>query len=181
MATKGKATFKHNRKANCVTLEAVLVRSDGAIQVRAVVPYEKAKAFFAALQREEKAVVMGGCGGSAHKASQALAARAAVGLVQDAADFAADKFATVLSGWNPLSSAYNAARKTRDFTTRFSPSHIAMRYAASKLRRKKRGGAAQAAEKEGEGGGGGGGGDDGEGDEGTDESKEGAEAPEGQA
>jgi hypothetical protein len=181
MATKGKATFKHNRKANCITLEAVLVRSDGAIQVRAVVPYEKAKAFFASLERDEKVAVMGGCGGNPHRASQALAARAAVGLVQDAADFAADRFAAVLEGWNPLKSAYGAAKKARDFTTKYSPSHYAARALRNKLRRKKGGSGAPKGGAPKGGGGDGGGGDEGEGDDQQDdqEQQEGAEAPEG--
>jgi uncharacterized membrane protein YgcG len=155
-------------------MEAVLVRSDGAIQVRAVIPYEKARAFFANLEKGEKAVMMGGCGGSANKAAQVLAARAAVGLTQDAADFAANKLADLISGFSfktPFKAAYNAARKAHGFTTRFSPSHAAARYMANKLKRKKRGGAARAAEKEGpEGGeGGGGGGGEGGGDEGAED------------
>lgn len=165
MATKGKATFKHNRKHNCVTLEGVLVRGDGAVHVRAVVPFEKAQAHFSRLDGDVKAAVMGGCGGSTRKASQALAARAAVGLVQDAADFAASKFESIIEGWNPF-------RRHKGGKKRRPPPH-------HKRQAKK-------PEDGGDGGGGGGGGDEGGGedkdsqDQDQDQQEEGADAaPEG--
>jgi hypothetical protein len=84
MANKAKVTFRHNKGADAVTMEVFYVRQDGAVQVRAVVPLEKARAFLKSVD-----VQRGSMSGGMHThAALGLAAMACEGLANDAAEVA---------------------------------------------------------------------------------------------
>lgn len=94
--TQPKITFKKSKRHDAVLMELLYCRGDGAVQVRAVVPLENARAELRKLDRETQAAVMGACAG-AGGAAPGLAARACVGLAADAADLAEAQLAGIFS------------------------------------------------------------------------------------
>lgn len=111
-APRVKITFKKSKRHNAVLMEGLYVRPDGAVQVRAVVPLEKARQHFKGLPNANKAAVMGAmkrAGGPA----EGLACHAAVGMVGDMAELTHKQLKSMLSGvgWNPFRSAANLAKR----------------------------------------------------------------------
>lgn len=111
-APRVKITFKKSKRHNAVLMEGLYVRKDGAVQVRCVVPLEKARQHFRGLPHEGKAAVMGAmrrAGGPA----EGLACHAAVGMIGDLAELTQKQLFSMLSGvgWNPFKSAANLAKR----------------------------------------------------------------------
>lgn len=166
-----KITFKKSKRHNAVLMEGVYVRRDGAVQVRAVVPLEKARQHFKGLPIRNKVVVMGAmkrAGGPA----EGLACHAAVGMIGDMTELAESQLKSLLSGvgWNPFKSAANLAKRAARGagslavdTAMLAPElafNVAKGAGSAIARKAKRGGGGKG------GGGDGGGGDEGGGDDG---------------
>lgn len=181
-APRVKITFKKSKRHNAVLMEGLYVRKDGAVQVRAVVPLEKARQHFKGLPREGKVAVMGAmqrAGGPA----EGLACHAAVGMVGDMAELTHKQLKSMLSGvgWNPFKSAASLANRAARGAGRLAvdtaiatvklPTQLAYNVAKGGYQAAK--GAIPKGGGGGGGGGDGGGADDGSADDGGDGSQDG--------
>lgn len=94
--------FRVSKRNDALLMEGYYKRRDGIVQVRAVVPLEKARAAFRDLEGGKRIDLSGACASAGLRPDHYLAARAAAGMVGDAAEVAGFSLKKLVKKANPF-------------------------------------------------------------------------------